>query len=96
LKTRGAGTRRFRTESYKDLDPDTRTLVDQVRHYRNWVAHGRRGLVKNNVDPEVAIRRLEKFLELLDADSAAAAASILIDPIAPPPDDSHEMPLVND
>jgi hypothetical protein len=35
------------TESFKDLDPDTKTLVDQVRHYRNWVAHGRRGTVKN-------------------------------------------------
>jgi hypothetical protein len=84
------------TESYKDLDPDTRTLVDQVRHYRNWVAHGRRGLVKNNVDPEAAIKRLEKFLKLLDADSATAAVSVLIEPIAPPPDGSQEIPLGND
>jgi len=47
------------TESYKDLDPNIRTMVDQVRQYRNWVAHGRRGVVKNNVDPEAAISRLE-------------------------------------
>ena len=49
------------TESYKALDPDLRTMVDQVRHYRNWVAHGRRGSVKNNVDPKAAITRLEHF-----------------------------------
>jgi len=84
------------TESYKDLDPDTRTLVDQVRHYRNWVAHGRRGPVRNNVDPEAAIMRLERFLTLLDAESATAAASVLIDPVAPPPDDSHKLPLGDD
>ena len=83
------------TESYKDLDPDTKTLVDQVRHYRNWVAHGRRGLVGNNVDPEAAIMRLERFLRLLDAESATAAASVLIDPVALPPDGSHKVPLVD-
>jgi len=55
------------TESYKELDPNVKTQVDQVRRYRNWVAHGRRGLIKNNVDPQSALARLEQFLRLLDA-----------------------------
>ena len=46
------------TESYKELSPDVKTLVDQVRHYRNWVAHGRRGPVANNVDPDSTRTRL--------------------------------------
>lgn len=69
------------TESYRELDPDTRTLVDQVRHYRNWVAHGRRGPVKNNVDPDSAMMRLERFLKLLDAAAATAAATAMLDPV---------------
>ncbi|MGO8901476.1 MAG: hypothetical protein ACLQU5_24460 [Isosphaeraceae bacterium] len=84
------------TESYKDLDPKLRTMVDQVRHYRNWVAHGRRGSVKNNVDPKAARTRLEQFLKLLDADSAVAAASLLVDPIAEPADSSQPGPIVDD
>ncbi len=84
------------TESYKDLDPKLRTMVDQVRHYRNWVAHGRRGSVKNNVDPKAAITRLEQFLKLLDADSALAAASLLVDPIAQPAESPHPGPTVDD
>jgi hypothetical protein len=84
------------TESYKALDPDLRTMVDQVRHYRNWVAHGRRGSVKNNVDPKAAITRLEQFLKLLDADSAGAAAFLLVDPIAQPAESPHPGPIVDD
>jgi len=84
------------TESYKALDPDLRTMVDQVRHYRNWVAHGRRGSVKNNVDPKAAITRLEQFLKLLDADSAVTAASLLVDPIAQSAERPHPGPIVND
>ncbi len=84
------------TESYKDLDPKLRTMVDQVRHYRNWVAHGRRGSVKNNIDPKAARTRLEQFLKLLDADSAVAAASLLVDPIAEPADSSQPGPIVDD
>ena len=80
------------TESFKDLDPDARTLVDQVRHYRNWVAHGRRGVVKNNVDPDSAIKRLRKFLDSLDAESAAQATAALIEPAAPAPVGLHEAP----
>ena len=44
---------------------DLVTAVDQVRDYRNWVAHGRRGKPVNNVDPAVAYRRLQEFLSAL-------------------------------
>ena len=67
------------TESYKALDPAVRTQVDQVRHYRNWVAHGRREQVTNNVDPQTALARLEQFLALLAAGSPLANT----DPPAP-------------
>ncbi len=80
------------TESFKDLDPDARTLVDQVRHYRNWVAHGRRGTVKNNVDPDSAIKRLKKFLDLLDIESIAKATAGLIESVDVLPEASHETP----
>lgn len=68
------------TDSYKELNSNARTLVDQVRHYRNWVAHGRRNVVKNHVDPETALFRLKRFLELLDAEATAAATGSLADP----------------
>jgi hypothetical protein len=58
------------TETYKSLDPDLKTLVDQVRKYRNWVAHGRRGNPENNVVPQHALQRLQAFLLLLDASVA--------------------------
>jgi hypothetical protein len=76
------------TESYRGLDPEVRTLVDQVRHYRNWVAHGRRGTVKNNVDPESTIDRLERFLKLLNGNAAAAATALLAVPESETPDGS--------
>jgi hypothetical protein len=61
------------TETYKGLDPNLKTLVDQVRKYRNWVAHGRRGDPENQVVPQNALERLEGFLQLLDASAANAA-----------------------
>lgn len=57
------------TEAYKDPYPDDRTRVDQVRHYRNWVAHGRRGAPANNITPAAAFERLKRFLELLNMDA---------------------------
>jgi hypothetical protein len=71
------------TESYKELDPNVRTMVDQVRNYRNWVAHGRRGPVDNNVDPDSALKRLMQFLMLLDADAVAIAAKLVASAGAP-------------
>ncbi len=41
------------------------TQVDQVREYRNWVAHGRRDAPTNNVTPEMAYDRLIEFLAAL-------------------------------
>jgi hypothetical protein len=52
--------------------------VNQVRHYRNWVAHGRRGKQPESVPPKIARDRLDRFLTLLEdqarqvADSATA------------------------
>lgn len=39
--------------------------VDQVRKYRNWVAHGRRNTADNNVTPKAAYDRLCEFLKAL-------------------------------
>jgi hypothetical protein len=53
------------TRMYRNLDPDLKTQVDQVRKFRNWVAHGRRGEVENEVTPRQSRERLTRFLELL-------------------------------
>jgi hypothetical protein len=53
------------TEAYKALDPDLIEQVNQVRKYRNWVAHGRRGEPQNAVDPKTAYARLNRFLDRL-------------------------------
>lgn len=53
------------TQRYRSLNPDLKTQVDQVRKYRNWVAHGRRGEAENEVTPDQSRDRLERFLELL-------------------------------
>ena len=39
--------------------------VNQVRRYRNWVAHGRRTEKPESVTPEVAYERLSLFLEAI-------------------------------
>jgi hypothetical protein len=46
-----------------DFDKDLIEEVNQVRDYRNWVAHGRSGQEPPMVEPEVAYQRLQKFLE---------------------------------
>jgi hypothetical protein len=53
------------TEAYKARDPDLIEQVNQVRKYRNWVAHGRRGEPQNAVDPKTAYVRLQQFIDLL-------------------------------
>ncbi len=45
--------------------PACAALVDQVRDYRNWVAHGRRELPTNYVTPKQAYARLVDFLDAL-------------------------------
>ncbi len=49
-------------ELYKSQDADLVEEVNQVRRYRNWVAHGRRGQSPSEVDPESAYGRLRRFL----------------------------------
>jgi hypothetical protein len=54
-------------EPYKDLDADLVEKVNQVRNYRNWVAHGRRpGGRPDAVLPKDAYDRLAQFLSLID------------------------------
>lgn len=52
-------------EPYKRLDPGLIEEVNQVRRYRNWVAHGRRRDEPASVTPESAYDRLSRFLALL-------------------------------
>jgi hypothetical protein len=53
------------TEAYQKMDTDLTAQVNQVRKYRNWVAHGRRGAPENHVDPDRAIDRLRRYLTRL-------------------------------
>jgi hypothetical protein len=50
---------------FKGLDASLIEEVNQVRKYRNWVAHGRRTGKPDSVDPETAFRRLKDFLQVL-------------------------------
>ena len=52
-------------EVFKGRDAGLVEEVNQVRKYRNWVAHGRRTARPDAVDPETAFRRLKKFLDVL-------------------------------
>lgn len=49
-------------KTQRRVSADLITQVDQVRDYRNWVAHGRKDAPVNNVTPLVAYERLSKFL----------------------------------
>jgi hypothetical protein len=53
--------------AYKSgVDPGLIEQVNQVRRYRNWVAHGRRaGEIPDNVTPRAAYDRLRAFLSAL-------------------------------
>lgn len=53
------------TEPFKQNDGDLIEEVNQVRHYRNWVAHGKRGDRPATVDPQMAHVRLARFLQLV-------------------------------
>jgi hypothetical protein len=61
-------------EAYKGMDVNLIEEVNQVRRYRNWVAHGRRGGIDNAVDPKTAYDRLQRFLARLAALPANPAA----------------------
>ena len=55
---------------FRSREPGLAEEVDQVREYRNWVAHGKRKAVPNAVTPEVAYDRLARFLEEFVTESA--------------------------
>jgi hypothetical protein len=48
---------------FKAQDANLVEEVNQVRQYRNWVAHGRRDKRPYGIDPETAYRRLKRFLD---------------------------------
>jgi len=50
-------------EAYKGPDNNLIEQVNQVRRYRNWVAHGRRSDEPSSVNPVVAYDRLTRFLQ---------------------------------
>jgi hypothetical protein len=54
-------------EPYKDVDANLTEEVNQVRRYRNWVAHGRRTDQPAAVNPAAAYDRLKRFLDRLGA-----------------------------
>ena len=47
---------------FKKIDAGLVEEVNQVRRYRNWVAHGRRSARPETVDPPTAFDRLNRFL----------------------------------
>jgi hypothetical protein len=67
------------TEAYKKMDVDLTEPVNQVRRFRNWVAHGRRGEPENSVDPERAIDRLRRYLLRLTEVEEAWTKSLAAD-----------------
>jgi hypothetical protein len=50
------------THALKSIDHDLIEQVNQVRRYRNWVAHGRSGDPPDLVRPRMAFERLSLFL----------------------------------
>jgi hypothetical protein len=52
---------------FKSVDADLVEQVNQIRRFRNWVAHGRRPDMKPDalVRPKVAYERLSRFLSLI-------------------------------
>ena len=58
---------------FKGRDAGLVEAVNQVRRYRNWVAHGRRTSQPDSVDPETAFRRLKNFLGILGIGAAGGS-----------------------
>ena len=54
-------------EPYKNLDANLVEEVNQVRRYRNWVAHGRRSSQPAAVTPATAYERLKRLLDRINA-----------------------------
>lgn len=75
------------TESYKSMDVDLTEQVNQVRKFRNRVAHGRRNEPENSVEPEGAIDRLRRYLSRLEGVEKAATmgpSAAVLQPSTPP------------
>jgi hypothetical protein len=51
------------TQAFKSMDVNLVEEVNQVRRYRNWVAHGRHGTQPAAITPETAYDRLTRFLK---------------------------------
>ena len=52
-------------QPYKERHADLVEQVNQVRRYRNWVAHGKREEPPDAVNPKTAYERLSRFLSVL-------------------------------
>lgn len=74
------------------VSADLVTQVNQVRDYRNWVAHGRRDRPKNNIEPLEAYERLSDFLDAL----GIAVESELIEPGEQPLSGIEQAPFGTD
>jgi hypothetical protein len=57
-------------EPYKDGHANLVEEVHQVRRYRNWVAHGKKGKQPDSIEPAAAYKRLGQFLEVLNLPGA--------------------------
>ncbi|MHB1558125.1 MAG: hypothetical protein ACYC61_11735 [Isosphaeraceae bacterium] len=66
------------TEAFKSLDHDLIEAVNQVRRYRNWVAHGRRGQRPDAVTPAAAYERLNAFLTRMGEAAAPSGPDLAV------------------
>lgn len=66
--------------AYKPLNHTLAEEVNQVRRYRNWVAHGRRGRAETRLTPEDAYDRLRRFLAAIDPSSGSTGRPAPADP----------------
>ena len=57
-------------EAFKGVDAHLVEEVNQVRRYRNWVAHGRSGSKPAEINPSSAFHRLQRFLATLSSPSS--------------------------
>jgi hypothetical protein len=65
------------TAAFQQMDVNLTEQVNQVRKYRNWVAHGRREAPEHNVTPEMAFDRLGRYLALMTASLPAEPPPLL-------------------
>jgi hypothetical protein len=66
------------------MDDDLTAQVNQVRKFRNRVAHGRRDTPENHVTPEGAFERLGRYLDVLTASQPAGSPALTPEPEQPP------------